>query len=94
MLYKNFFNICIEVLSNECRIKCSTTRAMIEKNLELVKQVINRQVYPEYDQIFEQIAIVAHELHMSLEPHPIHHQYIIENNGMQPEEVDFYRQSL
>ncbi|MGK0535941.1 hypothetical protein [Bacillus sp. 'calajunan'] len=66
-------------------------RAIIEKNLELVKQATNGQAHPEHDQLFEQMADVAHELHMSLEPHPRHHQYMIENSGMQPEEAGFYR---
>ncbi|WP_142318567.1 hypothetical protein [Bacillus cereus] len=66
-------------------------RAIIEKNLELVKQATNGQAHPEHDQLFEQMADVAHELHMSLEPYPKHHQYMIENSGMQPEEVGFYR---
>ncbi|TKI80463.1 hypothetical protein [Bacillus mycoides] len=66
-------------------------RAVIETNLELVKQATNGQADPEHDQLFEQMADVAHELHMSLEPRPKHHQYMIENSGMQPEEAGFYR---
>lgn len=66
-------------------------RAVIETNLELVKQEINGQAHEDHNQLFEQMAEVAHELHMSLEPYPRHHQYMIENSGMQPEELGFYR---
>ncbi|MBJ7966934.1 hypothetical protein [Bacillus cereus] len=66
-------------------------RAVIEKNLELVQPDPNEQAHQEHEQLFAQMADVAHELHMSLEPRPKHHQSMIEARGMQPEEVGFYR---
>lgn len=66
-------------------------RAVIEMNLELVRPDINEQAHQEHEQLFAQMADVAHELHMSLEPRPNHKRSMIEARRMQPEEVDFYR---
>ncbi|WP_141550815.1 hypothetical protein [Bacillus thuringiensis] len=66
-------------------------RAVIEMNLELVRPDSNEQAHQEHDQLFAQMADVAHELHMSLEPRPNHKRSMIEARRMQPEEVDFYR---
>ncbi|MGE6593645.1 hypothetical protein ACQKFU_29775 [Bacillus mycoides] len=47
-------------------------RAVIEMNLELVRPDFSEQAHQEHEQLFAQMANVAHELHMSLEPRPKH----------------------
>lgn len=39
---------------------------------------------------FEKMKNAAHDLHMQLSPRPKHHQYMIENRGMQPDDPEFY----
>lgn len=41
--------------------------------------------------IFDEMAGVAHELHMSIEPSPRHHEYMIQNRDYQPDHPMFYR---
>ncbi|OJD97953.1 hypothetical protein A9487_24985 [Bacillus cereus] len=65
-------------------------RAIIENILELVQPNINEQAHQDHEQLFAQMANVAHELHMSLESRPNHKRSMIEARRMQPEEVDFY----
>ncbi|SCN42202.1 hypothetical protein [Bacillus wiedmannii] len=65
-------------------------RAVIEMNLELVRPDFNEQAHQEHEQLFAQMANVAHELHMSLDPHPKHKRSMIEARGMQPKELGFY----
>jgi hypothetical protein len=92
LLHKILFNKCIGVLTMKVELNATQQqqRAVIEKNLELVKQATNRQAHQDHEQLFEQMAEVAHELHMSLDPSPKHRNYMIENIGMQPEEIGFY----
>ena len=65
-------------------------KAIIESNLTEVKNWngLNDDIRKEK---FNLMAKAAHELHMSINPHPKHHRYMIENRGMKPEDPDFYR---
>lgn len=40
--------------------------------------------------IYNQMAPIAHDLHMSLTPHPTHHGYMIENRGFPADHPEFY----
>lgn len=64
-------------------------RNIIEDNLQICKkwQELPR---PQVDQAFHEMKTAAHELHISLNPHPQHHEYMIRNRGMQPEDPEFY----
>lgn len=42
------------------------------------------------DDIIREMGKLSHELHMQLEPKPKHHQYMIDNSGMNPEDPEFY----
>ncbi|WNB93421.1 hypothetical protein [Bacillus sp. NEB1478] len=68
-------------------------RNKIESYLKVLKDDIpkNELTHEETKEIFDNMAKLAHELHMQLEPKPKHHKYMIENRGLLPDHPDFYR---
>lgn len=64
----------------------------IEKYLQELKADLKQKSlsYDKQMEIFKKMANDAHQLHMSLNPKPKHHGYMIQNRGVQPEEPEFY----
>lgn len=68
-------------------------RQIIERNLKILKDDIHlgtKLTWPEKQEAFSEMSKAAHELHMSLDPRPKHHRYMIENRGLSPEDPEFY----
>jgi len=68
-------------------------RFIVENNLKKLRDDIregNKLPYDEIQIIYKTMAKAAHELHMSLDPKPKHHRYMIENRGVQSDHPDFY----
>lgn len=64
-------------------------KKIIEENLAITR---NWQETPndQVQEAFQKMKKAAHELHMSISPHPKHHKYMIENRGLLPEDPEFY----
>ena len=67
-------------------------RNIIEENLKLLRSDLKtgKLKWSEKEKIYTKMANSAHELHMSLDPKPKHHRYMIENRGMDPTDQEFY----
>ena len=65
-------------------------RQSIEENLEIVNQAIHGRPHENHDEAFRKMAEAAHELHMSLTPHPKHRGYMIENRELEADHPEFY----
>lgn len=76
------------ILNNEQQ----NLRKIIEQNLKLLRDDLSKNVikWSEKEKIYSKMARAAHELHMSLEPKPKHHRYMIENRGMESTDQEFY----
>lgn len=46
--------------------------------------------YEQIQDIYNQMAQIAHDLHMSLNPRPTHHRYMIENRNLPADHPKFY----
>ncbi|MGL5751776.1 MAG: hypothetical protein ACRCXT_14675 [Paraclostridium sp.] len=77
------------VLDNQQEI----LKESIENNLNKLKQDIRNPKldYKKILNIYDTMAMDAHKLHMSLDPKPKHHRYMIENRGLLPESEEFYK---
>ncbi|MGY4556831.1 hypothetical protein COL22_02055 [Bacillus thuringiensis] len=64
-------------------------REVIAYYLKIAKNWENTD-YEIIEDAFMHMKLAAHKLHMQLEPKPKHHNYMIKNRGMRPEEPDFY----
>lgn len=64
-------------------------RKTIQKHLDLVKSGEGKSS-EDIQESFRQMKVAAHELHMQLEPKPKHHNYMIKNRGLNPEDPEFY----
>ena len=64
-------------------------RQTIVENLNICKDWQNRN-RDDVSIAFEKMKVVAHELHMQLNPRPKHHRYMIENRGMEADDSQFY----
>lgn len=64
---------------------------LIEEKMALIKRSFETDIDKDPRELIDEMALSAHKLHMSLEPKPKHHRYMIENRGMQPEHPDFYK---
>ncbi len=68
-------------------------RKKIEGLLKLLKDELRAEStlsWSEKQYIYSEMAKAAHELHMSLEHKPKHSCYMIENRGVDPEDIEFY----
>jgi len=68
-------------------------RETIEKNLKLLRDDIqggSKLSWPQKEKIYVKMSAAAHQLHMSLDPMPKHHRYMIENRGIGHEDPEFY----
>lgn len=67
-------------------------REIIEENLKLLRDDLSKNEikWSEKEKIYSIMARSAHELHMSLDPKPKHHRYMIENRGMEATDQEFY----
>ena len=63
----------------------------IEEKMAIIKRSFETDIDEDPRKLIDEIGVLAHELHMSLEPKPKHHRYMIENRGMQPDNLDFYK---
>ena len=45
----------------------------------------------DYQKVEENMGDLAHKLHMSIEPHPKHHRYMLDNRGLNADHPDFYK---
>lgn len=68
-------------------------RAKKQKLQELVRKLANPEVLTneEIGKFYDLMATTAHELHMSLSPHPRHHRYMTKNRGLSADDPEFYR---
>ncbi|WP_139489915.1 hypothetical protein [Brevibacillus dissolubilis] len=64
-------------------------KKIIQDNLLIAKNWQNQE-RGEVELAFNKMKIAAHELHMQLTPKPKHHEYMIKNRRMQPEDPEFY----
>ena len=70
-------------------------RKIIEENLHILKSEIEvfpeeKMSYEERMKVYKKMAGAAHELHLSLDPKPKHHRYMISNRDLLPEDPEFY----
>lgn len=69
-------------------------RKAIEERVELIRHLIHspqqNRSYLEIQKEEKIMGDAAHKLHMQLDPKPKHHQYMIENRGLKPEDPEFY----
>ncbi len=68
-------------------------RGKIEKLLKLLKDDLCSEAelsWSEKQNIYSEMSKAAHQLHMSLESKPKHHCYMIENRGVDPDDIEFY----
>ncbi|OPH52185.1 hypothetical protein BC351_33165 [Paenibacillus ferrarius] len=68
-------------------------RDAVERCLKMLRDDIrqgNKLPYDRKMEVYAEMAKAAHELHMSLDPKPKHHRYMIENRGVEPEHPEFY----
>ena len=77
-------------------IELTESEEKIKKEISdfLKKAEENKYHYKDIDKDIDKFGAKAHELHMSLKKHgypPKHFQYMIENRGMKPDNVDFYK---
>ncbi len=66
----------------------------IDKQLDTVYEMLkNYRMDKEVQRLIEKMGNNAHELHMSLKNHnhePQHHEYMLKNRGVKPEDPQFY----
>ncbi|MEC2046664.1 MULTISPECIES: hypothetical protein [Bacillus subtilis group] len=71
-------------------------REQIEKHVETIRSYINMDILGrkksgiDITKEHRLMAKAAHILHMSLDPKPKHHRYMIVNRGVEPEDIEFY----
>ncbi|PEU18957.1 MULTISPECIES: hypothetical protein [unclassified Bacillus (in: firmicutes)] len=71
-------------------------RNLVEERLRKLKRDIlsNDLPYEESSRIMEEMGAYAHLLHMLLKSQgnePVHHRYMINNRGMSPDNIEFYK---
>lgn len=65
-------------------------RKVIEENLIIAKDWNKFNDLSIIERAFLEMNEAAHTLHIQLSPSPKHHRYMIENRGVQPEDLEFY----
>jgi len=69
------------------------SRNRIEKILVQLKEDTQTNNLPDVESqaLFDEMASISHQLHMSLNPSPTHHESMIKNRGMKADNPQFYR---
>jgi len=77
-------------------VRLDSRQQELKHQIEMKLEIIQRKFedFNDHDDIEElenKLGNLAHDLHMSLDPKPKHHRYMIENRGLEPDHPDFYK---
>lgn len=77
-------------------VKLTPEQQALKLKIEMQLKILQKKfedvnAQDDVEELENELGVLAHELHMELNPKPKHHRYMIENRGLEPEHPDFYK---